>query len=335
MSEWLKIAEPSTVAEARRRARRHAGAAGLGSIATEHVAIVATEIAQNILRHGGGGRMLTCITGAAGHVRLHVIGIDDGPGIERLGKMMKDGVSTRDSAGTGLGAIARLSDRFDIMTARGKGTAIMSEFVLKTAAMSDLCDEAGMRTPFPGERECGDQIAMKQAGPVSIYMLCDGLGHGAKAAVAADTARRVFLDTPGEDPAALLAAMGAGLAGTRGAVAAVVTVDRAQGTLSYAGIGNISTMIVQGGAIKRLPVRDGLLGGRAASPHTEQCALAPDATVLMHSDGVSTLRGLERRGPLFYRSAPIIAATLLDENTRGRDDASILAARMTPARVGE
>ena len=333
MIGWLKIAEASAVAEARRRARRCAAALGFNSTKVEHVAIVTTEIAQNILRHGGGGKILVESFGMPGLERLHVVGLDEGPGIARVDRMLKDGATTRDSPGTGLGAIKRLSDRMDIETGPGIGTIVAAEFRAANVRSTAPADHAGLRVPHPGERKCGDSVATRRAGTQDFYMVCDGLGHGAKAAVAATAARSAFLRARKTDPAAILGDVGEALEGTRGAVAAVVRLDRSIGRLSYAAIGNITTIVVQNGRAKRLPVRDGLLGGRQSRPHEERIATNSDAVLIMHSDGLATLRKLEDRAALLHRSAPVIAARLLHEAARGRDDASVVVARMSPSRT--
>ena len=127
--------------------------------------------------------------------------------------------------------------------------------------------------------------------------------------------------------------MGEALQDTRGAVGAVVAFDRSKGTLRYAGIGNISTLIVQGKTVRRLVVRDGLLGGRVTTPHEETLEVEPNAILVMHSDGLNTLRSLDTRASLLQRSAPVIAADLLADNLRGRDDASIIVSRVSQART--
>lgn len=329
---WIRIQEPSGVSEARRRARRYAAGLGLPSTKVEHVAIVATEIGQNILRHGGGGRIIVQPFGPPGGERLLLLGLDHGPGIAKLDRMLKDGESTRQSAGTGLGAMLRLTDRLDIETGSG-GTLVSAEFHMKSSSGEALIDDAGLRISHPSERRCGDAIGVRRAGNSLLYLVCDGLGHGAKAADAGVAARTAFLETAAADPAELLAAMNEALQGTRGAVASVVRIERDRGRLSYAGVGNITTLLVQGKRAKRLPVRDGLLGGTRSSPHAEEFEIDGNTTVIMHSDGIATLRGLEERTSLLHRSAPVLATRLLDEFTRGRDDASIVVSRMSPART--
>lgn len=333
MIGWLKIAETSGVAEARRRSRRAGSAIGFDPVTVEHVAIVTTEITQNILRHGGGGKILIESFGAPGLERLYIIGVDEGPGIVRLDRMLKDGVTTGTSPGTGLGAIKRLSDRMDVETGPASGTIVAAEFRSRIVRAAEPPDDVGLRLAYPGERKCGDSLATRRTGAQSLYMVCDGLGHGTNAATAALAARTAFLRTRESDPVAILGRIGEALDGTRGAVAAVVRLDRSIGRLDYAAIGNITTIVVQNGHAKRLAVRDGLLGGRPARAHGERIAVESDGVLIMHSDGLATLRKLEDRSALLHRSAPVMAARLLHESTRGRDDVGVLVARMTPART--
>ncbi|MFB0610695.1 SpoIIE family protein phosphatase [Aurantiacibacter poecillastricola] len=332
MIGWLKVEEASAVAEARRRARRTASALGFNSTKVEHVAIVATEIAQNILRHGGGGQMLVAVFGAPSLERLHLLGFDKGPGITRVDRMVRDGETTKRSLGTGLGAILRLSDRTDIDTSPA-GTVIAAEFLRQTIRSTHPADHAGFRMAYPGERRCGDGIAVRSGDGVCLYLVCDGLGHGPKAAQAADKAKQTFLAAEGSDPSHLLDEVADGLVGTRGAVAAIVALNHTEKRLDYAAVGNISTLLWQDRKLQRLSVRDGLLGARKATPHRETVALSEDAVVLMHSDGLATMHGLNEKVALMNRSAPVIAARLFGEAERKRDDASIIVARLNAGRT--
>ena len=332
MIGWLKIGETSAVAEARRRARRSANAMGLNSTKVEHVAIVATEVAQNVLRHGGGGRMLVEVFGAPSLERLHIVGHDAGPGIERVDRMLRDGETTKASPGTGLGAIKRLSDRLDIFSEPGR-TVLSAEFRRHTVRHHDPADHAGFKLAYPGERRCGDVVAVRSSDDKCLYFLADGLGHGAKAAHAATTARQAFMRAQGDDPADILEQIADALGDTRGAVGAVVSLDRSEQEVRYAGIGNVSTLLVQGRKVRRMAVRDGLLGGRSTTPHMETVKIDPHAVIVMHSDGLTTLRNLEAQTALMQRCAPVVAADLLARNLRGRDDASIIVSRATPAKT--
>lgn len=331
MKTWLKIRDLSAVAEARRRSRHAANAVGLPSTTVEHVAIVATEIAQNILRHSTGGSMLAEAFGAPGAEHLYLLGTDEGPGIHRIDRMLKDGATTKSSPGTGLGAIHRLSDRLDIDTGPG-GTALVAEFWQKAVRLKDPPNHGGFSVVHPGQRVCGDAIAARNGEKEDLYFLCDGLGHGPKAAHAAEAARAAFLAAKSADPGELLQGIDAEIGNTRGAVGAVIAINRELRKLRYAAIGNISTLIAEGKSVRRLPTRDGLLGPRRASPYVEEVDLEEDAVIVMHSDGLSTIRDLETRTALLRRSAPVIAARLLFDRWRARDDASIIVAALGEAR---
>nr|WP_243451527.1 SpoIIE family protein phosphatase [Pacificimonas flava] len=327
----MKIAERSGVAEARRRARRHAIALGFSSTKVEHVAIAATEAAHNLLRHAGGGDMLVQAFGPPGGERLALIALDDGPGIARLDRMLKDGASSMQSSGTGFGAMKRLSDKFDVFTAPGGGTVVTLEFRPDAAAGLRGVDVAALRQAYPGERVCGDSVALRGFPGFTLAFVCDGLGHGRRAAEAANHAYDAFLGSSNSNPAELLLEISAAMEGTRGGVGAVARIDTDAMTLTHAGVGNITTMHMTQDKVKRLPVRDGYLGSSGRSPQTETVPLSSEDIILMHSDGVSTLRGLERRAPLMQRGALAIAARLMHDNLRGRDDASIIALRLQPA----
>ncbi|WP_265562173.1 SpoIIE family protein phosphatase [Sphingomicrobium arenosum] len=334
MIHWLNIRELSSVAEARRRARRAASRIGFNSVKTEHVAIVATEMAQNILRHGGGGRFLVDWFGPPGGQRLVLVGVDEGPGIAKLELMLRDGRTTKNSPGTGLGAMLRLSDRLDIDTGRGKGTLVTAEFLPRQAKGTMRGHYAALRLSYPGARKCGDSVAICDIGSVRTFMVCDGLGHGPEAAAAAEAARETFVDVaPEAGLQDILDEMGEAMRGTRGGVASLVRVDSENRRLDYAGIGNISTLVRRGGDFRRLAVRDGLLGSGRSKAHVESHDVDEDTIVIMHSDGINTLRDLATRTSLLHRSAPLIASRLLSDNLRGRDDASVLVARMKEGRA--
>ena len=49
---------------------------------------------------------------------------------EILAGSLRDGYSTAGTLGTGLGAIQRLSDQFELITTEGKGTAICTRISL-------------------------------------------------------------------------------------------------------------------------------------------------------------------------------------------------------------
>ena len=110
LSIRLDVDETSQVGAARRRASALGQAHGLDTDAIGRLALVVTEAATNIVKHGRGGmlvlRPLRHGIGAA----VEVLALDKGPGIPNVERAMADGYSSAGTAGQGLGAIRRLSD---------------------------------------------------------------------------------------------------------------------------------------------------------------------------------------------------------------------------------
>ena len=111
----LSVTEISQVAEARRACVALAQRHGFDEVAIGRVALVATELATNLVKHGGGGEIIAApFDDRRGSAGIEVIAADKGPGIANLSISMSDGVSTSGTAGNGLGAIRRQSQAFEV-----------------------------------------------------------------------------------------------------------------------------------------------------------------------------------------------------------------------------
>ena len=121
----VAIREQSQIAEARRKAIQLASIANFSERDCGRLAIVVTEAATNILRHGGGGEIVLDARSCDHGGEVNILALDGGPGMANVQDCLRDGVSAADSAGTGLGAIQRQSDHFDIYSKPGLGTAIV------------------------------------------------------------------------------------------------------------------------------------------------------------------------------------------------------------------
>ena len=174
------VEEESQVGEARRDAQRLAMAYGLDDTYTGRVAIAATELATNLYRHGGGGQLLLQPIKAGNQEAIELLAIDKGRGMSDVNRCLGDGYSTTGTAGTGLGAVRRLSVEFDIHSVPGEGTIVMSR--VGPVAGSRF---GAISIPLHGETECGDGWALAQDQDCATLMVVDGLGHGSLAAVAA------------------------------------------------------------------------------------------------------------------------------------------------------
>src|SRR4051812_11126707 len=99
----VPIREQSQISEARRKALQLAGTAGFSEQDSGRLALVVTEAATNILRHGGGGEIVLDARSERTGGQVDVIALDNGPGMANVQDCMRDGVSTADGTGSSLG----------------------------------------------------------------------------------------------------------------------------------------------------------------------------------------------------------------------------------------
>jgi serine/threonine-protein kinase RsbT len=97
--------------------------AGLSLVDQTKVVTAASELARNTLEYGGGGSVeMEVVNGVRRGVRLTFA--DEGPGIKDIEAALRDGFTTGEGLGLGLGGARRLSSEFSIDSALGKGTRV-------------------------------------------------------------------------------------------------------------------------------------------------------------------------------------------------------------------
>lgn len=318
----VSVTEPTQAGEARRVATRLAGAIGFDERASGEVAIVATELATNLVRHARGGALLIQALDLPAGPTLEMLSIDAGPGMADVSACLRDGYSTGGTPGNGLGAVRRLSSEFDIHSAPA-GTVILAR-VRRAAADPGPggCDWGAISLPAPRETVCGDawRIAARPGG--LALLVADGLGHGPLAAAAADLAVRAFAEQPFEDAAALIERAHRALAGSRGAALAVATI--AGDGVRFAGVGNIAGTIAGGERSRGLPSQNGTVGVQMRRVQGLDYEWPPRGRLIMHSDGLTNRWSLDAYPGLPARHPAIVAGVLWRDCTRGRDDATIV-----------
>ena len=322
------ISDPSNPGEARRAAIGIATAASMDEADTGRVALVVTEVATNILKHAGKGYvLLKSIEESEGGPGVEIIGLDRGRGMPDLAECLRDGFSTAGSPGTGLGAISRLASHWDVYTAPERGTAIVARVLRKgNGALGQPAFCAGaIRTPAPGESQCGDDWAVLSNPDGLAVLVVDGLGHGPEAAKAAAAAVRVFC--PGEPPDAVLRRVHLASQSTRGVAASCAAINFDAQTLEFAGVGNVAGLLAWPGGTKNLIGQNGTLGGQIGRVRTNAYAWARNACLIMHTDGLTTSLSPQAYPGLLTRDPSLIAAVLYRDFVRGRDDATILVIR--------
>ena len=319
---WLPVHDASAAGAVRRGAAVVGTAAGLRPDQLADLAIVATEIGTNLGRHAVDGAVLVRVGRSGDATGVEFVAIDRGPGMADTELSGVDGQSTAGTLGIGIGAIRRKSRFFDIYSQPGSGTVL-------TAGVGDVpvSTVAGISRPITGERVCGDGYGTRIIEGRHQIMLCDGLGHGPLAELATRAALLEFHAAPPLSPRLLLDHIHARTRHTRGVVAGVAEIDRAGGVVQFAGIGNISASIVDGSRRRAMVSMPGILGQQRHEPREFDYSLSPDGLVVLHSDGLTDRWDLDTYPGLASHTAVLIAATLLRDAGKRRDDASVLVVK--------
>ena len=321
----IRVVEASQVGEARRRGAEFGTAAGFDETTLGRLALVVTEAATNLVKHSRDGELFLGPIAAGRSRGVQVIAIDRGPGIGNVPGSLRDGFSTAGTAGTGLGAIARASSSFDVYSIPPQGTALAATVY---ADGSPPLMIAGVSVPMRGETENGDGWATWSAGELTSVFVCDGLGHGREAAVAAAAAVRAFRQHAERPAAQVISAVFDALRGTRGAAVAVAELDARSGRARYCGLGNIAGVIAAPDqAARHLVSHSGIAGHTRCRFQEFQYDWPHGSLLIMHTDGIGTSWHLEAYAGLSARRPDVIAGVLYRDWTRGRDDATVVVAR--------
>ena len=325
------VDDRSQVGEVRRVATGMAGQLGLDEQDQGRVALVLTEALNNAVEHGGGGEVVLrpIINSRAG---VEALVIDKGPGIADVERALRDGYSTAGTPGTGLGAVARVADSFDIYSVAGEGTALLVRVCARGAEAPPSPSMPFLETgtvclPRSGETVCGDAWALGRTAERVVLIVADGLGHGPDAAAASMEAIRVFRKSLSLPPADILAEIHSALRSTRGAAVAVAALDPELKEIRYAGVGNIAGSIVSATDARSMVSHNGTVGHEVRKIQEFQYDWPAGALVVMQSDGLQTHWRLDRYPGLVARDPALITGVLYRDFARGRDDVTVLAVR--------
>lgn len=320
LQQRCRIDEGSAVGEARRAAQTlanfHFSAEEAGK-----VAIVTTELANNLLRHAGGGELLVQVLGHDEQAVVEVLAIDRGPGMHDVSRCLRDGYSTAGTPGTGLGAVRRLASDFDIHSHPGEGTVVMARFGARGTRPCGVISVA-----LEGEIDCGDAWSVEHSDAGTAIMVVDGLGHGTFASEAAQAGIGAFQAAPFSTPQEIITRAHGAMSKSRGGAAACALIKDQR--VSYCGIGNISASLVSPGKSQGLVSHNGTMGlGVPRRVQQFEYACQPGALLVMHSDGVSARWDLKNRVDLLQCHPAVIAGVIYRDHARGRDDATIIVVK--------
>jgi hypothetical protein len=127
----------------------------------------------------------------------------------------------------------------------------------------------------------------------------------------------------------------AGLRGTRGAAVAVAEVALKTRGVRYAGVGNISGLILSGGTAHNLVSHNGTAGVEARKIQEFSYPWPEDGLLVLHSDGLATHWSLADYPGLAQKDPALIAGVLFRDHQRLRDDSTVVVAKVAGHRVME
>lgn len=338
-SVFFALPDATSIGDIRREAALLAKQLHFTETAAGRLGIVVTEIGSNILKHARDGMVLFRPLGEDTGLGIEILAVDKGPGMADVGRCLEDGYSTAGSPGTGLGAIRRLADAFDIYSQVGQGTVLLARIKsgsLKSKVIPRPLEWAAVGMAAHPTEPSGDAWSVRSDLPGAQLLLADGLGHGQLAANAADAAVRVFQEQEGRKPAEIIRAMHGPLRSTRGASLAIAEIAFGARQVHFAGLGNISGVIVEpsapGIASRSMVSHNGTVGHEMRTVHEFAYPWTANSTLIMHSDGLLSRWKLDAYPGLLARDTAIIAGVLFRDFQRGRDDVSVIVARQRAAR---
>ncbi len=122
-TEVVPIKSGEDVVRVRQRVRVRATEIGLSLVDQTKLITAASELARNTLDYGKGGEArIEAIAAPRAGVRIAFL--DKGPGIKDVELALKDGYTSGNGLGHGLGGARRLCDDFNIATVVGQGTTV-------------------------------------------------------------------------------------------------------------------------------------------------------------------------------------------------------------------
>jgi anti-sigma regulatory factor (Ser/Thr protein kinase) len=326
----LPIQDQSQAGEARRLVAAWSRSFGWNAEMSGRVALVVTELGNNLALHARGGALLLRSLSRGEASGVEILSLDSGPGVANFAECLRDGFSTAGTSGTGLGAVQRASHFFASHSQPGVGTALLSEVWGRPpeALAKSRWESGGVNVAMAREPVCGDSWAehCSREGVVRV-IVADGLGHGEFAAEASARAVEVFGKYPALELTALLERIHDALRSTRGAAVAIAEIDLTREMLFYAGIGNIAGCVVTHDVSTSLVSMNGTLGVQCRAYRLFTYPWARGSTLVMTSDGLKSHWQVSKYPGLLEKHPALLAGVLYRDHARGSDDSTVVVVR--------
>ena len=325
----LPIEDPSQVGHARRIAQSLANDLGFDATDAGRVALAATELATNLLKHAHHGALHLRSIPARSGSGIELVAVDRGPGFN-AGECLADGFSTGGTQGTGLGALVRQAQVFDLYS-DSRGSVVLAQLYPRHVSAAPVRFGVSQHSlhDIPA---CGDVWHLAVDGSRISALVIDGIGHGEEAEQAGLAGAAVFAAAPFSEPTISMLEMHQAMMGTRGGAAAVALYDARTGNLRFAGIGNIGACVLSAEKSRGLASHPGIVGSQYRKGQGFDYPVDDGQLLIMFSDGLQSRWNLRDYPGLIHRHPSTIATLLHRDFCRGRDDVTVMVIALEAAR---
>ncbi|MBO8127545.1 MAG: SpoIIE family protein phosphatase [Firmicutes bacterium] len=284
------------------------------------VALVARELATNILKYGGKGFIVVKSEGD----KLTVAAEDEGK-VDREGGINE----VKSGLGIGLDVTKNSCDKLDIEQKPDGGMVVKAVFSLSQQSKKKGFDfQVGTALkPHYLEEDSGDICIYQEMGGKFFLFVADVLGHGKGAGAVAKAIELYIRNFHEMHIEKIYAGLEKMLRDTRGCAAFIAIVS--QSGLEYVNVGNIKGWLINSGSVRKLKGVPGIVGRLPVSLKIFKEPVGPAGFVLVVcTDGIknqfipsSDMKWLK------ILSAEEAAEKILREFAIKEDDASVLIAR--------
>ncbi len=330
----IPVAHPGDEVLVRRIAQELAEMAGFSRHRVAKASLIVSELATNIIKHTSGGTIRINLAFLNRIPFISIASFDTGPGIQSIKNASKNGTSSTDTLGTGLGAIRRLSDKMNICSTDHSYPCPNLKNSWKTIIACQIWgdnqsipivangqDFSSLLRPMEGAQICGDGIHVASNPFCTRFTIMDGTGRGGGAAEAICRAMNILNDLPvGLDPEKIIELMSYQLSETQGMSSGILEIDHKTQHIYFSFNGSIKARIYIDNIIYSADQRT-----KSATPHIKSIDISNARHVLaiVHTDGLTQLPEIDPKDIAKDIPAMIWCQTLF-RNGNLKDDIALL-----------
>jgi len=158
LTQVLPIEDSSQIGHARRTAQKLAEQHGFDENDAGRVALVATELASNVLKHAQRGEFhLRVLTRPDNGFGIEMQTVDRAQGFD-LDACLADGFSTGGTQGIGLGAVSRQTNVFDVY-ADHRGAVLLARIFPRSDRQADIRFGVSQHSLYVWKRQLARQVS--------------------------------------------------------------------------------------------------------------------------------------------------------------------------------